>query len=241
MSIPLFFTEETADQGNLIQLPEDTARHVSGVLRMREGEMVKLTSGKGDLAIATIVESSKRSCVVKINSLQIQEAPQNKICIAVSLLKNTSRFEWLLEKCAELGIEKIQPVLCKRTEKQQFKRSRFESILKSAMLQSQQQWLTELSDPVNINLLITDGGNGFANKFIAHCEPGQKFMLNENKIFRETKSSTIILIGPEGDFTQEEIQLALQHSFNPVALGNTRLRTETAAVVAATLLKSARW
>lgn len=155
------------------------------------------------------------------------------IQIGVSLLKNVSRFEWFLEKATELGISKIIPLKCERTEKQQFRMERLHSILESAMIQSQQVWMPVLSEPKNFPDFVSEVKAD--QKFIAHCEPGTKKRLNE--MMNTNTGSVLILIGPEGDFTKEEIKLASQSGFIAVELGETRLRSETAAVAAAALLK----
>ncbi|MES1221018.1 MAG: RsmE family RNA methyltransferase, partial [Bacteroidota bacterium] len=156
-----------------------------------------------------------------------------KISVAVSLIKNTSRFEWFLEKATEIGVNEIIPLICERTEKQKFREDRMRGILISAMLQSQQTWLPVLHEPVLFKKVIENSAH--EQKFIAHCIEEKK--LNLTKLVNYEMDSQIILIGPEGDFTKEEIDLAMHHHFRPVALGETRLRTETAAMVAATILK----
>jgi 16S rRNA (uracil1498-N3)-methyltransferase len=151
--------------------------------------------------------------------------------IAISLVKNTARFEWFLEKATEIGISNFVPLICKRTERSQFKKERLEAILISAMLQSKQTWLPTLAEPI----LFADYCNTCttANKLIAHCVEERKLSITA---IPPAKSYTV-LIGPEGDFTNEEISIALKAHFEPVALGNTRLRTETAGLVAAAWLQ----
>ncbi|MFN5134460.1 MAG: RsmE family RNA methyltransferase, partial [Chitinophagaceae bacterium] len=146
-----------------------------------------------------------------------------------------SRFEWFLEKATELGITEIVPLLCERTERQHFRYERMKGILLSAMLQSKQLWLPALSEPVKFEEYIqqTSSSNKIT-KLIAHCEDAQKQQLSSLPIAEF--SDSVILIGPEGDFTPTEIKIALQHQYLPVALGETRLRTETAGVAAAVLL-----
>lgn len=239
MSIPLFFQEIPADTGEIISLSEETARHVSGVLRMKEGERIWLTSGIGNRADAVIVDAGKKSCSVKIESVSFQPPPPQKITVAVSLLKNASRLEWLVEKLTELGVTGIRLFISSRTEKQQFKRNRLENILKSAMLQSQQLWLPELEGPVTFYDGILQNIDLNQHRFIAHCYEGEKIPLSE--LLPSLTDNTIIFIGPEGDFTHEEINFALTNHFQPVTLGDTRLRAETAAMVAASVIKSAYW
>ena len=154
-----------------------------------------------------------------------------KITIAISLLKNTNRFEWFLEKVTEIGVSEIIPLICERTEKEKFRHDRMNQICISAMLQSQQVWLPVLHEPLPLsNQTIKQFIH--QQKFIAHCYDGYKQQLNHQTI----NPSSLILIGPEGDFTKAEIELAMQNNFVPVSLGETRLRTETAGVVAAAIL-----
>jgi 16S rRNA (uracil1498-N3)-methyltransferase len=196
---------------------------------MQKGEQILLTDGKGKKAQACIIDNNRKKCMIEISSVQIEEERKRKVAIGISLIKNASRFEWFLEKATEIGVTAIIPLICTRTEKQNFKYERMNAILISAMLQSQQCWLPNLHQPVALNESLQ---NDYDQKFIAHCLYEQMQQLSSviNHL------SSLILIGPEGDFTKEEIDLAIQNSFKPVALGNTRLRTETAGIVAATLL-----
>ena len=203
---------------------------------MQNGEQLQLTDGKGNLFTCKIIDNNRKRCAVTILTTQYSPSNIRRIAIAISILKNTNRFEWFLEKATEIGIVEIIPIVCTRTEKQNFKTERLQSILISAMLQSQQCWLPKMGEPVNYNKLL-EGMNTLQDtqKFIAHCEhQNSKSELNTKLL--EPSTSTLILIGPEGDFTKEEIELALSHHFIPVSLGNTRLRTETAGIVAAVLL-----
>ncbi len=202
---------------------------------MKQGEQLHLTDGKGMLLTVEIINDHKKRCEVIIKTASHQPQVNSKVTIAISLLKNASRFEWFLEKATEIGVTEIVPLLCDRTERQHFRKDRMEGVLISAMLQSRQCWLPQLQDPVKYNeylKIVPDGSDH--KKFIAHCdEITPRNNLSINKSF---KHSTI-LIGPEGDFSKDEIQLALDHTFIPVSLGDTRLRTETAGIVAAVLLK----
>lgn len=229
MALPYFFVEQL--EGNTIQLPEDTSKHMIGVLRMQKGEAALLTDGHGRRASVTIVEDNRKRCVVQV--LAIEEEPEStpRVSIAISLVKNTTRFEWFLEKAAEIGIHEIIPLLCERTEKEKFRYDRMQGILISALLQSQQTWLPRLHTPAPFDQVVQSAAQ--AQRFIAHCLPENKQPLS----LHHRQNSSLILIGPEGDFTPAEIALALSHDFSPVALGHTRLRTETAGLVAATLLK----
>lgn len=228
MALPYFFVEEL--QAKTIQLDEDTSRHMISVLRMERGEEVLLTNGKGSKARAAIVDDNRKRCGVEILSVEKEEERRPRVAIAISIVKNASRLEWFLEKAAEIGVAEIIPLLCERTEKEKFRYDRMKGILVSAMLQSQQTWLPVLHQPTAFAEVVKNSTQ--QQKFIAHCLRGQKQQLSS--LIRPL--SSLILIGPEGDFTPGEVALALEQQFIPVALGNTRLRTETAGMVAAALL-----
>jgi 16S rRNA (uracil1498-N3)-methyltransferase len=233
MALPYFFMERISESDARLTLEEDTSRHVAQVLRMEVGEKLQLTDGNGNLHTAEIIQVHKKSTSVKILSGDYNPPSQRHIIIAISLIKNVSRFEWFLEKATEIGVNEIIPLICERTEKHHFRFDRMKGILVSAMLQSKQSWLPTLSEP--ISLIANISGFNFKQKFIAHCLDSDKRFLKD-VLNKETDA--LILIGPEGDFTQNEIDLALQQNFLPVGLGETRLRTETAGIVAATLLKN---
>lgn len=232
MQLPFFFEENLPSSGNFF-LGEETSRHIVQVLRMQEGEQIMLTNGKGYLLTAAITKGDKKKAEVAIISQTYNDRPGAKISIAISLIKNTNRFEWFLEKATEIGVSEIIPLLCRRTEKHQMKRSRMNTIITSAMLQSRQVWLPELREPARFSDVVTSAQ--YSQSFIAHCADGEKKSIPD---FENNKSSKIILIGPEGDFTEEEISLAVENNFIPVSLGETRLRTETAGLVAAVLMTS---
>jgi 16S rRNA (uracil1498-N3)-methyltransferase len=232
MALPFFYTDAIKPGAAQFVLGEETSKHAIQVLRMQAGEQLLLTDGKGRLFTTEIIDDNRKKAIVKVLSEAAQTAPEKKITIAISLVKNSTRFEWFLEKATEIGVTEIVPLLCSRTEKQHFRHDRMKNILTSAMLQSQQTWLPKLNEPTPFAEAI----NLFAQqKFIAHCEEEVlKQQLVQSLSINAAES--IIFIGPEGDFTKDEIAAALEHQFVPVALGNTRLRTETAGVVAATIL-----
>ncbi|MGB4845979.1 MAG: RsmE family RNA methyltransferase [Ferruginibacter sp.] len=233
MALPFFYKEDLIETDTAVILDEASSKHIVQVLRMQNGEQLQLTNGKGDLVTTEIIDNNRKRCTVKVvEKFKIQNS-KFKISIAISLIKNSSRFEWFLEKAAEIGVSEIIPLICERTEKTAFKEERLKSILISAMLQSQQTWLPVLHEPTKFKQLVESSVQ--QQKFIAHCVDGAKRNLTD--LNNEALSSKIILIGPEGDFTPEEIELAIKNHFSAVALGETRLRTETAAVTAAVLLK----
>jgi 16S rRNA (uracil1498-N3)-methyltransferase len=233
MPTPYFYFAHLATMEQEFALNENSSRHIVQVLRMQSGENLQLTDGKGLSVVATIREANKKRCLVNIIKKEVKEKSRLKTQIGVSLLKNTSRFEWFLEKATELGISEIVPLLCARTEKQQFRMERMRGILESALTQSQQVWMPDLQEPKNMKDFIICAKSD--RKLIAHCQPGPKRKLSE--AFEGEQTGRLILIGPEGDFTVEEIKQALEYGFLEVHLGENRLRSETAAVSAAVIMR----
>jgi 16S rRNA (uracil1498-N3)-methyltransferase len=236
MSESYFYIDRYDPSQKEMILDEDASWHIVQVLRMKPEQKLQLTDGKGNLVTGHISECHKKHCTVKIETSSYQQHATRKITIAISLVKNSSRFEWFLEKAAEIGVTEIIPLICERTIKEKFRYDRMKEICISAMLQSQQCWLSLLHEPVAYELLFRqEEVAGMQQKFIAHCIKEEKQSLSD--AINKSLSSQIILIVPEGDFSKKEIELAIQNHFIPVTLGETRLRTETAGVVAATLLK----
>ena len=232
MNLPFFFEENLDAFNSTLTLDEETTRHIIQVLRMKPGEMIQLTDGNGILVTCEIVNDHKKKCEVRVADKRFKSFIGRKLTIAISLLKNSSRFEWFLEKATEFGVSEIIPIICERTEKQNFRYDRMKSICTSAMLQSQQVWLPHLHHPVKFMSLILEIDH--PRKFIAHCNDSVKNRIGE--ITDHSIEKQIILIGPEGDFTEAEIEIAIGQSCLPVSLGETRLRSETAGVAAAAIL-----
>ncbi|SDC08469.1 RsmE family RNA methyltransferase [Niabella drilacis] len=233
LQLPFFYISEYIPGEKNIILDENNSRHVVQVLRMQTGEALHLTDGKGHLLTAEIADPHKKHCGVSITNTAFLEPCYPRITIAISLLKNANRFEWFLEKATEIGVASIVPLVSERTEKDRAKTERLQQILISALLQSRQVWLPQMPEPVKYTDFIKDRGfQAIPRKFIAHCLEEEKYSLKD----RQVDADCIILIGPEGDFTTEEIGAALANGYQPVTLGATRLRTETAGVVAAALL-----
>jgi len=236
MQIPFFYISQYSSSDTITRLDEDTSRHIVQVLRMKKGDALHLTDGKGNLFTASIEDDHKKHCTVRITHSEYIAPPSRHLAIGISPLKNNSRFEWFLEKVTELGINEIIPVLCNRTERQKFRTDRMNTILVSAMLQSRQTWLPVLHEPIGYELLFAQHEVvNSAQKFIAHCIESEKRNLSD--LINESLPSQIILIGPEGDFTAGEVEFAINNHFIPVALGDTRLRAETAGVAAAVLMR----
>ena len=232
MSVSYFFEPILPDQPGHFSLSEETAKHCVQVLRMKEGAMIILTDGKGNLFDATILSASKKETVVVLTN-KTTVVPNNPVSsIAISFVKNPSRMEWFLEKATEIGISHFYPLFTERTEKHHFKADRWENIIVSAMLQSKQVWKPVLHQPIYFADLIVQPMEGL--KIIAHCKANAKTPLQ--RLPKENQQ--FILIGPEGDFSTNEINAAIQRGFIPTSLGNTRLRTETAGLAAAVLLQN---
>src|SRR5687767_13040273 len=166
MNLPFFYISEYNSMQKEIVLDEDTSRHVVQVLRMKEGEKLNLTDGKGHLITAEITDDHKKHCTVTAIDSQLTTDHSRKIAIAISLLKNSSRFEWFLEKATEIGVSEIIPLICHRTERQHFRYDRMNAILIAAMLQSQQAWLPVLHEPRKFEEIVMRSSG---QKFIAHC------------------------------------------------------------------------
>ncbi len=230
--LPYFYQKEINTNLKNFNLSEETSKHCIQVLRMPQGAQLQLTNGEGLTTVVEIITAHKKNTLVKIISQKHFEKKVQQNVIAISLVKNASRLEWFLEKATELGIYKIVPLICKRTERQVFKEERLQNIVISAMLQSQQNFLPILEKPQNFETYLKT--NLSNKKFIAHCINTDKN--NFHSLLTKTANQTI-LIGPEGDFTNEEIALAINNNYVPVSLGNTRLRTETAGVAAAVLMQ----
>ncbi|MCX8020673.1 MAG: 16S rRNA (uracil(1498)-N(3))-methyltransferase [Chitinophagaceae bacterium] len=227
---PFFYIEKELKLHEKIVLDEENSRHAIQSLRLRKGEKIHLTNGKGMLATAELNDVMKKKCSATIHSLDNFPPPKHKITIAISLLKNTNRFEWFLEKATEIGVHEIIPMICERTVKTSVRMERFKAICVSAMLQSQQCRFPLLSAPKHFKEVIGLPCEG--SRLIAHCYPSEKL----NLATLNCQENKVILIGPEGDFTGQEVEQALDYGFLPVSLGKNRLRTETAGLVAVTLL-----
>jgi 16S rRNA (uracil1498-N3)-methyltransferase len=235
MQLPFFYKEMIVPENGMVLLDEDNSRHAVSVLRMEAGEALHLTDGRGLLLTAVIADPHKKKCRLTVTGSTLRAVPARRTGIGISLVKNPVRFEWFLEKATEIGITEIFPLLCARTEKQHFRADRMKNVLVSALLQSRQTWLPLLHAPLKFDAVTEEAG--YPQKFIAHCIEEEKQSLGSSLI--DIALSQLVLIGPEGDFTPAEIKFALQKGFIPVALGATRLRTETAGMVAAVLLQNA--
>ncbi|UPT70393.1 MAG: 16S rRNA (uracil(1498)-N(3))-methyltransferase [Flavobacterium sp. JAD_PAG50586_2] len=223
----LFYNPTINETQNSFVFDKEESKHIIKVLRKKESDILHVTNGLGFLFKTKITIASDNKCTVKIISFEKQADPKFHLHLAVAPTKMNERYEWFLEKATEIGIQEITPIICEHSERKVIKTDRFQKILESAMKQSLHYYLPKLNEPISFKDFIKQKQSG--QLFIAHCEETDKKSLkNELK----ANQNVTLLIGPEGDFSVKEIQLAIDNNFIPVSLGATRLRTETAAIVA---------
>lgn len=232
MSVPFFYEPLVASGIQQYTMSEASSKHCIQVLRMQEGDRIDLTNGQGGLFHAIIQVAHKKNAIVQITDAEQHPVPNQQLHLGISLLKNAVRLEWLFEKATEMGVHTIVPLLCERTIHERFKTDRMQHIIQSAMIQSQQAWLPILSTPMNFKQFIEQ--YNAIDKYIAHCEPTQKTSIKS----LTPSNDLIIAIGPEGDFSPNEIEQALATNYQAIGLGPTRLRTETAGIFALSILKT---
>ena len=223
----LFYNSTINESQSSFVFDKEESKHIIKVLRKKEGDILHVTNGLGFLFTTEIAIASDTKCSINILSFEKQNPPKIQLHLAVAPTKMNERYEWFLEKATEIGIQEITPILCEHSERKVIKTDRFQKILESAMKQSLQCYLPKLNEPIGFKDFINTDKTG--QLFIAHCEETEKKSLkNELK----ANEDVTILIGPEGDFSVKEIKAAFDKKFIPVSLGTTRLRTETAAIVA---------
>ena len=223
----LFYNPDINAASETFSFDKEESKHIVKVLRKSEGDILYVTNGLGNLFHCEIFLASDKKCTVKINQTETQQPTDFYLHLAVAPTKMNDRFEWFLEKATEIGIHEITPIICEHSERKVIKTERFDKIIQSAMKQSLQYFLPKLNEPMSFKEFINKNHDG--TLFIAHCEETDKKLLKKAIVPKEKYT---VLIGPEGDFSEKEIETALQNNYIPVSLGNTRLRTETAAVVA---------
>ena len=224
----LFYNETLQENAKELIFDKIESKHIVRVLRKSTGDVLQITNGKGLLFTAEIIIASDKKCHAKITQQIEKPKPwKYQLHIAIAPTKLNDRFEWFLEKATEIGIDEITPIICDNSERRVVKLERFEKIIQSAMKQSLKFTLPKINEPVKFKDFIRQD---FITKVcIAHCEAGDKKLLQE-VIY--PKENALILIGPEGDFSSNEIKLAEEKSCIPISLGESRLRTETAGLVA---------
>ncbi|CAI8442172.1 MAG: Ribosomal RNA small subunit methyltransferase E [Polaribacter sejongensis] len=231
----LFYNSEISIETKQITFDKIESKHIVRVLRKEENDILKITNGKGFLFDAKIRLASDKKCTAEIINFEEKQKPWNYyLHIAIAPTKNNDRIEWFLEKATEIGIDEITPIICSNSERRVIKLERFEKILQAAMKQSLKFTLPKLNKPIKLNEFINQDIDG--KICIAHCESFDKNSKKREKRFLksivDSSEKTTILIGPEGDFSSEEIKKCLKKNMIPISLGESRLRTETAGLVA---------
>ncbi len=222
----LFYVPEISDTE--VVFNETESKHAIRVLRLQKGAQIQIVDGKGGFYEAVITDANSKKCKLKITkSIQDFGKKDFHLHIAIAPTKNIDRFEWFLEKCTEIGIDEITPILTEHSERKIIKPERLEKILVSAMKQSIKAYLPKLNPIATFNDLISN--NKTNKRFIAYCDDVEKSHLKDLSLKKE---KVLILIGPEGDFSPEEVNDAVENGFSVISLGEARLRTETAGIVA---------
>ena len=223
----LFYNSNIKSNDKTFFFDKEESKHIIKVLRKKESDKIFITNGLGYLFESIIEVASEKKCEVKIIKETFQQPDTFYTHIAIAPTKMNDRLEWFLEKATEIGIHEITPIICDHSERKVYKIDRAEKIIQAAMKQSLHYYIPKINEPISFSQFVKSNIDG--QKFIAHCEETDKKSF-KNEVNKSEKAT--ILIGPEGDFSTKEINLAIENNFIPVTLGNTRLRTETAALVA---------
>src|SRR5690554_797172 len=225
MSFNLFYSP---DIDNISQLPEYESQHCVKVLRMRSGDKLTVTDGKGFFYDCELIDANSKGCTISVlNRYEVPTGRNFKLHIAFSPTKQMDRNEWFIEKATEIGVDKFTPIITSFSERKEIKTERLKKTAVSAMKQSLQSFLPEIDKPIKFYDFIKIPFDG--EKYIAHCHDLPKKPLTQTYIKGQ---NALIVIGPEGDFSEEEVYESTKYGFIPISLGDTRLRTETAALIA---------
>jgi 16S rRNA (uracil1498-N3)-methyltransferase len=223
----LFYNPNIDETTETFSFDKEESKHIIKVLRKKDSDILFVTNGSGYLFETEITLASDSKCTVKVISFEKTPAPKFHLHLAVAPTKMNDRYEWFLEKATEIGVSEITPIICDRSERKVIKNDRFDKIILTAMKQANGLYLPKLNEAVTFKEFLKRESEGL--QLIAHCEETEKKTLKQ--VLKPNESVTL-LIGPEGDFSEKEIALAVEKKYTPVSLGNTRLRTETAAIVA---------
>jgi len=224
-----FFFDSNLEKNKHYTLPEEESKHLCKVLRQKEGDKIALLNGKGTIAEAEISVVHSKKCEIQVINTHYFEKESYEIHLAIAPTKNNDRTEFLVEKATELGVHKIIFLNCQNNERSKMRLDRIKKIAISAMKQSKRYYLPEIKEIVDFKSFI----DLYEKGYIAHCEQTEK----EESIQTDLEGKNVIAIGPEGDFSQDEIEYALKNGFKALSLGKTRLRTETAGLYACMLMK----
>ncbi len=225
----LFYNPRLDNSTSQFTFSGEESKHIIKVLRKKEGDILHITNGKGYLFESKILLADGKRCKAEIISATKKHKKKHWLHMVVAPTKMNDRFEWFLEKATEIGVNEITPLICERSERKVVKMERMEKVIQSAMKQSLQTYLPKLNGAISFKEYIDQPKKGLL--FIAHCEEDEKLEL-KRRVAADKDIS--VLIGPEGDFSRSEIEMAYEKGFLPVSLGKNRLRTETAAIVACT-------
>ncbi|GGD41408.1 16S rRNA (uracil(1498)-N(3))-methyltransferase [Muriicola marianensis] len=225
----LFYHPDLTEETKEFELSKEESKHLQKVLRKKEGDTFHVTNGNGWLFEARIEKITPKSLQAHVIYSEKRHRKMYSLHMAVAPTKSNDRFEWFLEKATEIGVHEITPIICKRSERKTVKRERLQRVIQEAMKQSQRTYLPVLHPAVTYEKFLEIPHKGL--RFIAHCHEEEKMEL-KRRIAPDKRIT--ILVGPEGDFTEEEVDLAYEKGFLPVSLGDSRLRTETAAIYACT-------
>lgn len=229
----LFYFHIEDPSAAILELGKHESRHLTKVLRKKTGDQFHITDGKGRLFEATLGMITSNRCEIDLAFAKAEPQKTPELHIAIAPTKMNDRMEWFLEKSTEIGISRITPIICERSERRKINLDRFEKIVVSALQQSAQLWLPVIDPATSFKDFIKQEHHQQA--FMAHCMDGSEPYLG-NQLTK--KESATVLIGPEGDFTPGELENAMEQGFQPVTLGANRLRTETAGVYSCTLFNS---
>jgi len=221
--------------GDTCKLSEEESKHCVRVLRLKENDTLEITDGKGNRFKAVIENANPKACVLRVETQNFEPLPNWGLIIAVAPTKNIARMEWLVEKLTEIGFTKLIPIECRTSERTVLKTERLKKIAVEAMKQSGRVYLPEIDELISFEKMIDNYKSFTGQKIIPHCNNSDRKTLAS--VYKKGEDA-LILIGPEGDFTKEEVQLAIENGFIPVILNENTLRTETAALVAAIALKT---
>ena len=228
-NMQLFYHPEVTHLTKQFVFEKEESRHIAKVLRKKEGDRLHLTNGKGYFFTVELLSSMPKQCVAQVLTAEKQSPLPYSLHLVVAPTKLNDRYEWFLEKATEIGVSEITPILCDNSERKVIKTERYEKIILGAMKQSLKAHLPILNPMISFKEFISSEKFGTTPTFIAHCKGAEKQSL---KSVKPTSNQITILIGPEGDFSEKEIEMALQKMAESISLGESRLRTETAAIVA---------
>jgi 16S rRNA (uracil1498-N3)-methyltransferase len=223
----LFYNININETTENFSFDKEESKHIIKVLRKKDTDILYVTNGLGLLFKTEITLASDSKCTVKIISFEKSTPSKYHLHLAVAPTKMNDRYEWFLEKATEIGVHEITPIICDRSERKVINAERFDKIILTAMKQCNQLYLPKLNSAMTFKEFVKLKNEGL--QLVAHCEETDKKTLKSVLVPNE---NITMLIGPEGDFSEKEIEAALENNYIPVSLGNTRLRTETAAIVA---------